>query len=131
MFLFAVCRALNIPYFFIHANFIYGKFQIQSCEIPFENFWQLMTFDILQSFFKTFILCGFSQHAFECGETKSIEFYLLLVIDCEKLISKEGCQPPAKKNPNLYFSPTRKKIHRTNRIIVNKKLFFLRTPKNM
>jgi hypothetical protein len=61
-----------------------------------------MTFDI-RSFLKTFsgVLCGFSLlcllppssdvHAFECGETKSIAFYLLLVIDCEKLISKEGC----------------------------------------
>lgn len=49
-----------------------------------------------------------------------IGFYLMLVIDCEKLISKDGCSDIAPhndftKNPNK---------NRTNSIIVNKKVFF-------
>lgn len=63
----------------------------------FGSSWHLILF---RSFLKTLFLLVASlllpfffsvEHAFECGETKSIGFYLLLVIDCEKLISEEGC----------------------------------------
>lgn len=131
MFLFAVCQALSIPYLFIHANFIYEKFQIQSCEIPLETFWQLMTFDIPTNNFRassrklfvaSFLHRLFDKHALECGgETKSVGFYLLLVIDCKKLISEEGCLDIT-PHKALSFFPL--PLNRTNSIIVNKKIVF-------
>jgi hypothetical protein len=122
----------------IHANFIYEKFQIQSCEIPLKIFWQLMTFDIPTNNFKAssrkaataLFVASLLQRLFDKtrASMRSVKrnlstgfLSLLLVIDCEKLISEMG-------RMFGYYSPQkvskRSTPNRTNSIIVNKKIAF-------
>lgn len=105
-----VCKVLNIPHMQI---LVMENFQIQSCEIPLEIFWQLMTFDIsriiliLTSSSRTLFVASpflkikfhfFHAHTRSCAVWNEIGFYLMLVIDCEKLISS-GCADIARYSP--------------------------------
>jgi hypothetical protein len=107
-------------------------FQIQSCEIPFKVFfssfsavsWHLISplRELLKDELQSFAASFSDVHAFKCGEMKSIGFYLPAGNWLRKVnIGGRMCGI-------LHCHPEKKKLaffHRTNRIIVNKKLFFL------
>lgn len=96
---FSVCRALNIPICFMHANLFISNFFGKFNQARFLRvFWQLNSWHLIfHSNTMCFLvlsfltLCGFSvfdfvQHTRSCAVSIECgDFYLMLVIDCRKV----------------------------------------------